>query len=326
MEGVAARRWIALLAAVCVAAALAPAGDASQPHRLVHTWKIHYLAANGDKRAAYVLLPSWYGPRRHPSIPLIISPHGRGLDGRANAKLWGGLPGRGGFAVVNPDGLSRYSWGALGQIADLARMPEILRRTLPWLKIDRRRIYAFGGSMGGQETLLLLARHPELLAGAAAFDSVTDFAGQYRRFPEMACSKTCKQVWNGPIGNSLQQIARKKIGGSPKTAPYAYELRSPITYVRKIARSCVPLQMWWSVADRIVIDQQQQSGRFFWQVRKLNPTAPVQAFVGNWIHSSEMTAHKELPIALAAFGLLPPVNAPESLHVVPPPPLSDYCS
>ena len=42
--------------------------------------------------------------------------------------------------------------------------------------------------MGGQETLLLVARYPHLLAGAAAFDPVVDFALQYRDFPRLACS------------------------------------------------------------------------------------------------------------------------------------------
>jgi pimeloyl-ACP methyl ester carboxylesterase len=37
---------------------------------------------------------------------------------------------------------------------------------------------AVGGSMGGHETLLLLGQYPKLLAGAVAFDSVTNF---YRR-------------------------------------------------------------------------------------------------------------------------------------------------
>ena len=36
--------------------------------------------------------------------------------------------------------------------------------------------------MGGQETLLLVARHPHLLAGAAAFDPATDMARRYRDF------------------------------------------------------------------------------------------------------------------------------------------------
>jgi pimeloyl-ACP methyl ester carboxylesterase len=168
---------------------------------------------------------------------------------------------------VSPDGqgrlLANYSWGSSGQITDLARMPEIVRRTLPWLHIAPHRVYGFGGSMGGQEILLLVARYPHLLAGAAAFDPVVDFALQYRDFPRLACSSRCRKTWNGPIGRSLQKLAREELGGSPARARYAYELRSPLTYARAIAFAHVPLQLWWSPRDRIVVQQRRQSARFF---------------------------------------------------------------
>jgi len=298
-------RILATVVAGAAALALAPTAGAAAAKPLVRTWTIHYRDHSGARQRAFVVLPAWYGPRRHPRIPLIISPHGRGLTGRENTRIWGALPARGGFAVVNPDGVSRYSWGAAGQIADLARMPTILHLTLPWLKLDHSRIYAFGGSMGGQETLLLLARHPTLLAGAAAFDAVADFARQYRNWPSLHCSGGCLRSWKGPIGVGLQSLARRQLGGSPKTAPGRYALRSPLTFSRRIATSCVPLQLWWSVADRIVPQQQLQSGRLFWSLRKQNPAAPVAAFVGTWIHSSEMRAKAQLPTALAYFGLLP---------------------
>lgn len=308
-----------------------PLSGASSAGR-VRVWTIHYRAHDGEPRAAHVLLPAWYGPRRNPAIPLIISPHGRGVSGHANARLWGSLPARGRFAVVNPDGqgrrLPRHSWGYSGQVDDLARMPEIVRRTLPWLRIDRRRIYAFGGSMGGQETLLLLARHPGLLAGAAAFDSVVDLSRQYRRFTQLSCNGTCKKVWGKRWGKTLRKLARHEVGGSPKTNPTRYAVRSPLTYVRRIAFSCVPLQLWWSVADKIVVDQRHQTGSFFWEIRRRNPDAPVHGFAGNWIHSSAMRAKSGLPLALATFGLLPHAAiwyAP-GLHIVSPRLSSEYCA
>ena len=314
-----------VLAAVACAVYASAAGAASGK---VRVWTIHYQASDEQRRAAYVVLPSWYGPKNNPPIPLIISPHGRGLSGHSNARLWGSLPADGWFAVVNPDGLSRYSWGAVEQIADLARMPKILERTLPWLRVDTQRIYAFGGSMGGQETLLLLARYPHLLAGAAAFDSVADFALQYRSFRALTCRGSCLRVWNGPLGIGLQSLARRQIGGSPQQVPRAYAARSPITYARNIAFSCVPLQMWWSSADRVVRDQRRQSERLFLEVKRLNPNAPIQAFSGLWIHSDEMRAQTRLPLALATFGLLPPSAnvATRALHVVPAPPTASDCS
>jgi pimeloyl-ACP methyl ester carboxylesterase len=275
----------------------------------VRIWTVHYRAHNGARRAAHIALPRWYGPRHNPVLPLVISPHGRGVSGRMNLALWGQLPALGGFAVVSPDGqgrlLSKYSWGAAGQIDDLARMPQIVRRTLPWLRIDMGRVYAIGGSMGGQEVLLLLARHKRLLAGVAAFDAVTDFARQYREFPRLACRKSCRKAWDGPVGRALQHLAQEELGGPPRRARRAFELRSPLTYARAIASSCVPLQLWWSPKDEIVIGQQYQSGRLFAMLKHLAPGAPLTGFTGGWRHSAEMRASTRLPLALARFDLLP---------------------
>jgi hypothetical protein len=306
-----------------------PAAKPGTPQ--VKIWRVHYRAHDGERRRAFIALPFWYGKHSNPPIPLVISPHGRGVSARANAKLWGALPNRGTFAVISPEGagrlLARYSWGAYGQIKDLARMPQIARSTLPWLRIDMRRVYALGGSMGGQETLLLLARNPGLLAGAAAFDAVADFARQYRSFPRIPCSKACRKIWHGPVGASLQSLARQETGGSPKTHPGAYALRSPATYVRSIAASCVPLQLWWSRSDRIVMNQRYQSQALFRRIKSLNPKAPVQAYVGYWAHSREMTAKTRLPLALAEFGLLPSPSRKllRGMDVVPKPKSAPRC-
>jgi pimeloyl-ACP methyl ester carboxylesterase len=310
-------------------AAAAVPGSVELSGGAVRVLKIRYRAHNGARRFAYVRLPAWYGTGDAPPIPLIISPHGRGLSGRQNTALWGGLPALGEFAVVSPDGqgrrLPRHSWGFAGQIDDLASMPRIVRRALPWLRVDARRIYAFGGSMGGQETLLLVARYPRLLAGAAAFDSVSDLARQYRAFPRVPCNRRCRKRWTGPMGIGLQSLARVEIGGGPRAAPRAYAARSPSAHAREIAFSCVPLQLWWSLNDR-VIAQRRQSGRLFWRLRRLNPDAPVQGFVGFWQHSAEMTARARLPVALEAFGLMPPVPARRAgLRAVAPPESSGEC-
>lgn len=324
--------FVLLLAAIAAAGLPARAAAAKFVQRgPIKIWTVHYRAHNGEKRNAYVLLPAWYGPKNHPRIPLVISPHGRGLTGRNNVGVWGALPARGDFAVVSPDGqgriLDRYSWGAAGQIDDLSRMPDIVQLTLPWVHVDRSHVYAFGGSMGGQETLLLLARHPHLLAGAAVFDAVSDFALQYRSFPTLSCNKACRKTWNGPIGVALQGMARKEIGGGPVKAAYAWKLRSPITYVRAIAHSCVPLQLWWSDADKIVRDQRRQTERLFNAIRRLNPDAPVQAYSGLWRHSAEMHAGTRLPLALASFGLLPESYARRTtaMHFEPMPSTAPWC-
>src|SRR2546422_2512888 len=121
----------AVLLVSAAAAFLAPAPLCSVKHRPaaplrppaakpafgVRELVIAYRASDGRTSHATVLLPRWYGSRRNPVVPLVISPHGRGLWGKTNAHLWGDLPARGGFAVVNPDGegahlSGRFSWGA----------------------------------------------------------------------------------------------------------------------------------------------------------------------------------------------------------------------
>jgi pimeloyl-ACP methyl ester carboxylesterase len=308
MEGIAALGAVALLVAAAPLGARAGAAKSTVVGQ-VRVLKISYRAHNDDRRNAYVALPRTYRPGQDPPIPLVISPHGRGVTGRANIRLWGQLPAIGGFAVISPDGqgrvLANYSWGSLGQISDLARMPQIVHRTLPWVHVDERRIYALGGSMGGQETLLLLARYPRLLAGAAAFDPVVNFKLQYSEFPYLKCSKACQKTWGGPVGRSLQELAREELGGPPNQNPEAFKLRSPITYARALAFSHVPLQIWWSPQDKIVIDQQKQAGRLVHLIRHLNPHADLVGFTGAWRHSAEMRSRTRLPLALAMFGLLP---------------------
>lgn len=263
---------------------------------LVRAVRIGYTASTGARRVAYVVLPRWYIPGKQPPIPLVISPHGRGISARINLRFWGGLPALGPFVVVAPEGqgrrLTRYSWGWRGQIDDLARMPDIVERSLPWLRIDRSRVYAIGSSMGGQETLMLVARYPGLLHGAAALDSATDMAARYRAFPQLR------------NGARLQRLARIEIGATPDQATRAYADRSPISFARQIAFSGVPLHMWWSLRDRIVTGQNNESGRLYREILRLNPRAPLTKYVGTWAHSREMHPLTRLPLVLVRFGLI----------------------
>ena len=258
---------------------------------------IHYVAHDGVRRAAWLLLP--ITESRH-AIALVISPHGRGVGAEQNALFWGDLPGEGDFAVINPAGEGRrlhwFSWGAPGQIADLARMPAIARRN--GVNVDPHRIYAFGGSMGGQETLLLAALHPHLLAGAAAFDPATDMR---RRYFDFAALKG---------GAGLQELARQEIGGTPWQDPGAYAQRSPDHYARRLAFSGVPLQIFWSLRDRVIADASSEAGALSTEIRRLNPHAPLWEFRGDWNHTAEMRSDRRLPRALARFGLLPWQDVP----------------
>jgi len=298
-----------LAAAVAIAAMLAPVASAqlAPSDNLAHTSArlIHYVAHDGRERPAWLLLPVGYHGR---PIPLVISPHGRGVDENQNALIWGDLPGEGGFAVINPAGEGRrlrwFSWGARGQIDDLARMPAVAAAN--GVNVDLRRVYAFGGSMGGQETLLLDALHPHLLAGAAAFDPATDMARRYRDFAALK------------DGMQLQRLCREEIGGTPERVPWAYAARSPDHYITRLAESDVPLQLYWSVDDRIISDQRLETGRLADEILDDRPEARVWDFTGEWRHTAEMRAGRRLPRALARFGLLPQSLAPPLPESVPP--------
>lgn len=302
-------RWgLCCVVLALLACGSASAGDGGWEQIHVRTFQIGYRTHDGHSRAAYVLVPDWYGPQRHPRLPLIISPHGRGVRADDNADRWGDLPATGAFAVVNPEGqgrrFARFSWGYPGQIADLARMPEIVQRALPWLRIDTSRIYAFGASMGGQESLLLLARRPSLLAGVAAFDPVTNMAVRYRDFVRLGCNAACRHQWGATLGKGLRMKARAEIGGTPRTARRAYAQRSPLTFARKIARSGVPVQLWWSKRDRVV-NPRDQSVPFARALRRYRPRATLRTVVGRWPHSAAMHPYSMLVPALKAFGLFP---------------------
>jgi pimeloyl-ACP methyl ester carboxylesterase len=291
-----------------VTAATTPA--ASQSTLKIKIWKIRYISSTGVARPAFVILPASYGPGHdNPALPLVISPHGRGGNGLVNAGYWGNLPAVGGFAVVNPDGMglhtARYSFAYRGQIDDLAKMPEFVTRALPWLRIDRKRIYVLGSSMGGLETLMLVARHPHLLAGAAAMDSVANLTLRYRQMPDMPCNKRCVDKLGKKAGILLQAMLVREVGSKPAKNPRAWAARSPIANAKAIAFSGVPLQIWWSRKDRIVTNQASQSGALFEALRRINPHAPISEYVGSWAHSTEMRYTALLPVALAGFGLMP---------------------
>src|SRR5919198_1427050 len=188
-----------LLLAVAAALAAAPAVE-SQDGGAVKVLRFEYRSHTGADRTAYLVLPAWYGPDRRPRLPAVISPHGRGVDGSYNIRIWGALPARGPFALISPDGQGRrlplYSWGYRGQIDDL-------------------RIYGIGDSMGGQEVLLLAARRKVPLAGVIALDPVTNLAARY-------------PLWSVTPGEEkLPAKARVEIGGGAGAGPPPPPRRRP---------------------------------------------------------------------------------------------------
>jgi hypothetical protein len=146
--------------------------------------------------------------------------------------------------------------------------------------------------MGGQDTLLLVARRPDWLAGAAALDSPCDMILRYHDFPAL------------PNGRELQREARVEFGGTPEEVPQSYRERSPLYHARQLAGTWIRLLIWWSVNDEKVIHQARHSKLLYERIKQLNPQAPVFAKEGTWRHSAEMRADRLLPEVLTDLGLL----------------------
>jgi len=120
---------------------------------------------------------------------------------------------------------------------------------------------------------------------------VTDFGLRYAQFARV------------PRTRGLQALARIEVGGTRRTSPEAYRLRSPMHWVEEIARSGVALQVWWSDADEIVVDQRTQSARFFAELQRHEPRGRVEKVTGSWSHTAESYARLQLPGAVSWLGL-----------------------
>jgi hypothetical protein len=73
------------------------------------------------------------------------------------------------------------------------------------------------------------------------------------------------------------------------------------------------VQIWWSRTDKIVLEPARQSGRMAAALRRMNPSAPIDEYVGNWDHTDAMRHETDLPKMLAGLGLLRPAFSVELL-------------
>jgi len=233
--------------------------------------------------------PAWYSPERNPPLPLVISPHARGGDPEKNARRWGDLPGRKGLIVLAPALKGRVlgetrAWGYPPAIAKLLGAPAAARRSLRWLRWDPDRVYAAGFSMGGQESLLALARRPDLFAAVGVADSVTDFLRRWYEFPL------------SPLTRAEQAKATREVGGTPARVPWLFRRRSPASFARTIAFSGVPLQIWWNPHEDVVVHQgTTQSGAFSRLLRRLDPGVPLTPIVHDQPHGEVFRSTSSLP-------------------------------
>lgn len=187
---------------------------------------------------------------------------------------------RHGVIVLVPDLAGRAtpltSLGYDGTLRDMVAAVDAVRAM--GIRVDPDRLYATGVSMGGQETLLLLARFPDVFAAGVAFNPVVDLAPWSADF--VASPHYADLAGEDP---TLDELFRREIGGTPAAVPEAYPGRSPLTYVGDLART--PLLLYWSHLDDIVRNQAtRQTKRLYDAITALDPLAPVAEYNHTWSH------------------------------------------
>ena len=232
---------------------------------LLRSW---YTAWNGRTRALLVAYPA-RSPAR--GVPLLVTNHPAGLsmyctDRHALAAV------RGGFALACLAGQGTatraFSYGAAGQIADLARAPQFVALRAPDLRIDQRRLYLAGSSMGATETLLVALRYPHAYDGVVSLDPITDLGRRY---------------WSLPLDR--RALMADECGGSPLRSPLCYAVRSPAALVRGAAAIPPLLSLWYSPADPVSGDA-GQAPAFAAALRARGLATGFVVHVGIWHHGT----------------------------------------
>ncbi len=220
-------------------------------------------------------------------LPLVVGLHGAGWTaaqdyhwGPPDLKVgyhqgWYGLAARYGVIIATPHGHHQrealMSFGSPEQIADIAYLADLAAGS--GYRVDRKRVYVCGLSMGGQEVLVAAGQHPEMFAAAVAFNPVVDLGVLQR---DMVDVDRIRQ------SDAAPRIVNE-VGGLPDEVPAAYEERSPLSYVDGLAH--VPTMLYWSDRDLIVPRQAtHHSYRLYQMVKASSVTNPICEYNHTFSH------------------------------------------
>jgi poly(3-hydroxybutyrate) depolymerase len=155
------RRAILLLSAalaVSLCAGAARAADAGKIER-------RQIISGGKRRTYYLYVPP--DVTKDATVPLVLTLHGSGMDGRGLVVEWKKLAAKEHFIVAGPDSRDSGGWSVP------VDGPEFLRDLVEELKsstpIDPRRVYLFGWSAGANFGLQMSLYESEYFAAASVF-------------------------------------------------------------------------------------------------------------------------------------------------------------
>lgn len=118
----------------------------------------------GRKRTYYLYVPKAAAAAASP-VPLLVTLHGSGRDGRSLVEKWKDLADKENFIVAGPDAFDRQGWWVPKDGPDgTYDLVETIKAKHP---VDPRRVYLFGHSAGAGFALMISLLESEYFAAAA---------------------------------------------------------------------------------------------------------------------------------------------------------------
>jgi hypothetical protein len=223
------------------------------------------------------------------AIPLVLAPHPItwtaeqdyhiGLEGlfRGYHRGYYGLADKHGVIIALPHGHHHkeelVSVAGPEQIDDMIYLIEGLSEY--GNKVDPKRVYTCGLSMGGQEALVLAGKYPEKITAVFAFNPIVDLAAWHEELatseiPEIREYDTASRIAN-------------EVGGIPTEVPDLYAERSATNFVEGCSR--VPTMIYWSEQDLIVPRQiTHHTLPLYKAVKDLNINSPMAEYNHTRMH------------------------------------------
>lgn len=250
---------------------------------------------NTDKELLLALPLKWKKSKKY---NLIISPHFFGATYFENYYMgssamietfsgWRGLASKYNVMVAIPLGhgrvYDRMSLAYEGQIQDLSKFPEMLESV--GYRINK--VYAGGISMGGMETLTLIGKFPEIFSAAFSYNGIADLSSWYE---DVVNGKTDKKM----LGMEILKLVSEEIGGTPQENEEEYLKRSAVSYIENLSK--VPLMIYWSSMESLVVNQKSKQSKMLADKIRLNyPDAEIFDYDHSFDHGfSEFNAEERI--------------------------------
>lgn len=236
------KKTILAVAAMFGAAAVAGSLPLTWTEDMTNDWKKLDVAVKSSvdgsmQPASFYFPPSWR--EGDGKIPMLVTLHSwsYGYTKKDPASWAASECASRGWAMLYPHfrGPNKTPQGCGSDLAvqDIVDQIEWAIKNRP---VDPDRVYILGGSGGGHMTMLMVARHPGLFAGAYAACGISDLARWYRE-----CMTKLYPVY--------ADMMEKACGGTPDENPGEYARRSPLTYLSSVRSGSVPFSIVAGIRD-----------------------------------------------------------------------------